>query len=42
MGSRRAVELVLRSAAGSQIVIVPDGPSLRHFLHDQGLAVIQS
>lgn len=41
-GQVRAVELVLRAEAASQVVIVPDGPALRHFLHDCGLTVIQS
>jgi hypothetical protein len=41
-GQVRAVELLLCAAGGRQIVIVPDGPALRHFLHDCGLAVIEA
>jgi len=41
-GQVRAVELLLCAVDGRQIVVVPDGPALRHFLHDYGLAVIQT
>lgn len=40
-GCVRAVEFVLCSATGRQVIAVPDGPPVRDFLHQYGLSVIE-
>jgi hypothetical protein len=40
-GRVRAVEFVLSDATGRQVIAIPDGPSVRDFLHQYGLSVVE-
>ncbi len=40
-GRVRAVEFVLCDANGRQVIAIPDGPSVRDFLQQSGLALVE-